>query len=380
MRRPLRSLAVALTASALGIAGFMTAPAQAATPKDTSSSCATSVTHSSKSSHISTAGKTTADASAATKEVYSSNGTVITTVTPPKDFNFATASNQELQAYGFRPRPTDSAGLKSWNKEHAKGSKAFTDWSSGHGFCFNKTQNVSPDYLNGSSKSALGPFTNWSGLLASKGGYNEVDAEWTEPSFTSTCAASGSSYSMWPGIGGTGSSGLIQAGTDTDTDSANDVYTWVELISPTNPFPELETNAPVSPGDTIAVYVWWDATNQSADFEFDNITQGWDGALGITSISGVPASDFYSPNTAEVISERNTDTVTKQFRQLRQPSGNVAFYDNMDINDGPAYLDSSLEQDSMIDNSGKSLSTVDDFAALPSEGFVEWDTTWHACS
>lgn len=325
----------------------------------------------SRTSHIDASGNTTSSTSAATKHVYSTNGTTITTVDPPTGFDPTTASDREMRAYGLTPHVRN--GQKLGRGEHDRTPpKPFTAWSAGHGFCITDRRTVS-------SGNSLSSSTNWSGLITDGTIYDEVDAEWTQPSFSSTCAGA-SSYSIWPGIGGTSSSdwGLIQAGTDTGPSSANDIYTWIELISAENPFPEIKTDFPVSPGDTFVVYVWWDAANQSADFEFYNVTQGLYGGVAVASVGGVPAINFYDSRSAEVISERATDSGTGDLLELRKPTSGLASFDGMDVNDGPVENDTSLYTEDMVDDDGNPMSTVDNMYS--SSGFTYWDTTWHRCN
>jgi hypothetical protein len=298
----------------------------------------------------------------ARRYTFDSDGTHITSIVPPAGWNPLTATDQELRTYGLRPRPTDAAGLAAWRAHYAhyKGT-------------------VTPSFCTGSRTHAL-TSTNWSGIIGTRNGYTQADSEWTEPSFVAVCPSQ-SSYSMWPGIGGYYSPGgkfkLIQAGTDTGTSGPSDVYTWVELISTDHPFPEMETNAPVSPGDTISVGVAWDAANKGVAFEFYNITQGWDGTGEITAVNGVAASQFYDGgSSAEVISERASQGNTPL--RLRKPSSGYAQYYGADFNGSPVVNDSSLTTITMATT--HNLSTVDNMYVGVGSNTTYWQTTWHACS
>ena len=349
----------AAAAAALLAVGLWQAPAGAAivTPANAAAGCAG---FSQTSRHTTAA----AGGGSATVQTFSSTGgTRITTTTPPAGWSPLTATDQQLKAYGFRPRPTDAGKLAAWRQMYAHYRGVVTPK-----FC-------TTDRRNGVSSG------NWSGILATSSTYTEAEGEWMEPSFVAVCSTQ-SSYSMWPGIGGFfgGSSGfkLIQAGTDTGTASVNDVYTWIELISGAHPFPEIETNAPVSPGDTMAIWVAWDAANQAADFEIYNVTQGWDGTLAVTAVNGVAASNFYDGGSAEVISERATNSSSGALYQLRKPSTGYANYYDAEFNDSPAYNDTSLETVTM--QAGDVLSTADNLYGNRNTGFTSWTTTWHNCS
>jgi hypothetical protein len=353
-----RDTVAAATAVLLAV-GLWQAPAGAAVvkPANAAADCA-------GLSQTSERTVTTAGAGAATVQTFSSSGgTRITTTVPPAGWSPLTATDQQLKAYGFRPRPADPGKLASWRQMYAHYRGV-----------------VAPKFCTTDRRNAV-TSGNWSGIIATSSTYTEADGEWAEPSFVAVCSTQ-SSYSMWPGIGGYygGSTGfkLIQAGTDTGTGSVNDLYTWIELISGAHGFPEIETNAPVSPGDTMAVWVAWDAANQAADFEIYNVTQGWDGTLAVTAVNGVAASNFYDGGSAEVISERATSS-SGQLLQLRKPSTGYANYDNADFNDSPAYNDPSLQTITMETGSNV-LSTADDLYGNRNTGFTTWTTTWHRCS
>lgn len=94
--------------------------------------------------------------------------------------------------------------------------------------------------------------TNWSGYAATGGTFTSVNGTWTVPQFNAFDASFGVD-AAWVGIGGVGSSDLIQAGTqETIAGSGHTEYqAWVETL------PQASRPVPlgVHPGDSVSVSI-----------------------------------------------------------------------------------------------------------------------------
>ena len=103
-----------------------------------------------------------------------------------------------------------------------------------------------PRFLAGTQTSG-----NWAGYVATAGTYTGAGATWTIPTATPAAAAQ-SGDATWVGIGGMGTSDLIQAGTIALTQNGSTVYqAWYELL------PAFSTPIPVTvrPGDSVTASV-----------------------------------------------------------------------------------------------------------------------------
>lgn len=117
-----------------------------------------------------------------------------------------------------------------------------------------------------------GSSTNWAGYAVSGATFTDVKGSWVEPAVA--CPGVGSSYSaFWVGLGGFlgggGSGGLEQIGTDSDCHFGNAAYTaWYELL------PDVSISIPltVSAGDTLSAEVSTDLT--SATLTITDVTTG----------------------------------------------------------------------------------------------------------
>jgi hypothetical protein len=166
-------------------------------------------------------------------------------------FDPTTASNQELIAHGYPPRPdrnTDPAGFDVWHRAIS-------------------ARRIMPDFKPGRKveapltrlQPATGQGTSWSGVVVTGTGLNTMSGVWSVPTVhapANTCSSPGGYWSStWVGFDGIGNNltGLFQAGTDQFVCSNGSLvpsYTVWALWYP-GPFTTALNNFPIAPGDAF---------------------------------------------------------------------------------------------------------------------------------
>lgn len=182
---------------------------------------------------------------------------ITTFAAPPSDFNPVTASNDRLALYGIprRPDATKEPVLRQlWDRVF---SKPVT---------FVQAQLVEDTVWRSLPHGALkkrdfGLEGNWAGGIievASLGlnppePANTVFAEWVVPKINTSTPLSGSqTVGFWVGLGGWGTSQVLQAGTAATVNGSNVSYwAWTEWF----PAGYKVANLPIEPGDTVSILV-----------------------------------------------------------------------------------------------------------------------------
>ncbi|MFZ0888076.1 MAG: G1 family glutamic endopeptidase [Candidatus Binataceae bacterium] len=189
---------------------------------------------------------------------------------PPAGFDALTASDADLAQYGFPPRPDAQSAPEAyahWQKMVASPQKRITPKLQQTTIYNGPAQDVSVGETldNGAVASTS---TNWSGYVVTgpkgmlKVNNSYVYAEWVVPiaqQAYKVCNGGWDYSSQWVGIDGSGSSDVLQAGTEADAycsgGTTGTFYSpWFEW------FPNSEvriTNLPANPGDLIIVEVWY---------------------------------------------------------------------------------------------------------------------------
>jgi Peptidase A4 family len=192
-----------------------------------------------------------------------------TTAPPPEGFNPLTASDSELEYYGYPPRPDQSEAPKafaSWQKAMKASNKRITPvlqvTNNFAGPAKVKADSAAP--ANGSAAASY----NWSGYVNTNGvtSYSQssfyyIIGDYVVPvarQAYSKCDG-GWDYSVtWVGIDGWGSGDVLQAGNEADaycSGSSKATYysAWYEWY----PYGWTRiTNLPITPGDDLFVEVW----------------------------------------------------------------------------------------------------------------------------
>jgi hypothetical protein len=224
---------------------------------------------------------------------------------PPAGFNPLTASDAELEQWGFPPRPSPSnaAVYARWKRlasvARVSPQLTFTNIAVGParnvklGSVINNTTNATSDV--------------WSGAVLSGADHtfsvNEtlVEGGWNIPSVSQaigTCNSTFDESFEWVGFDGWDSSDVLQAGTEADADCSSTLYSfWYEW------FPNLETrvSSPVAqPGDDVAVQVWYTTTSPYGHAYWADYRTAASASVGFNPPSGTT----YEGNSAEWIVER----------------------------------------------------------------------------
>jgi hypothetical protein len=102
---------------------------------------------------------------------------------------------------------------------------------------------------------------NWSGYVVQQSNVTGVDGSFTVPTVDGTPGFS----SVWAGIGGFGTSDLIQAGVEVDSLVVGAPFAWYEVL-PNNEVPltncSPDPNCTVHEGDAVAVHIHQTSLNQ----------------------------------------------------------------------------------------------------------------------
>ncbi|HEY1837875.1 MAG TPA: G1 family glutamic endopeptidase [Rhizomicrobium sp.] len=234
-------------------------------------------------------------------------------LTPPAHFNPVTASDAQLDAYGFPPRP-----------DPRKAPGAYAQWER---VVTRPVTRIVPQLqatkiVNGPEKlathgvpSASGAVTgstsgNWSGYVVSdntdpfKAAKTYIFATFTVPVAQQAfgkCSTASVNSSEWVGIDGSGSSDVLQAGIRADATCKSKKTTatyavWYEW------FPQNEIdikNFTIHPGDLLYVYVW-NTSPTGGHYYIADETTGVASSLAFNAPSGTQLKG----NSAEWIVER----------------------------------------------------------------------------
>ncbi len=220
----------------------------------------------------------------------------------PTAFDAVNASDEQLEAYGFPPRPdqNDTKAYERWVlavsmtrvpgkyvntgryhlPNHLKG-KVET----------NSTENIS-NYSSG----------NWNGFAIYGGSpaLTKVEGEWIVPSVNNQYSIPGDGYmSEWVGLDGDGTNDLIQDGTEQQYAGGASYYAWIEFY----PQPELEVSSfPVAPGDVIIAYSWVTGSGSSVkgNYYLANLNTKKSGSTSLK----IPSGTKFVGKSAEWIVER----------------------------------------------------------------------------
>jgi hypothetical protein len=221
----------------------------------------------------------------------------------PEGFDPVNASADQLQEYGFPPRPdpSDAAPYARWVK-----AVSFTRVPGQYvntGRYHRSNQSKGPMVANTTDNIAVGKSTNWSGYAITGGAtLTKVEGAWIVPTVNNQFGISGDGYmSEWVGIDGDCScDDLIQDGTEQDwVGGTPGYYAWIEFI----PEAELEVSSfPISPGDVMQMYSWESVSGGvvQGNYYYADINTQLSGSASLT----IPAGTTFSGKSAELIVEK----------------------------------------------------------------------------
>ncbi|HXM57805.1 MAG TPA: G1 family glutamic endopeptidase [Candidatus Dormibacteraeota bacterium] len=210
---------------------------------------------------------------------YTVAGMAVSILMPPAGFRPASATDAQLDALGFPPRPADPSDLRQWQTE-------MSEWTG---------PAPTPGFLATSPARADSVTSlNWSGYVVTGGAgtFTHAEAFYTEPSFGSSVCATNSEVT-WAGIGGWNSGNLAQDGTSHNVPGLANHQAWWEIL----------------PASITAVNL-----TAHAGFTFDASTRRISGGFRfflMDSESGQTvafdvSSSRYDGSSAEAIAERPT--------------------------------------------------------------------------
>lgn len=220
----------------------------------------------------------------------------------PEGFDPVSASDAQLEEYGFphRPDPNDAKVYATW-LQAVSVTRIRGEWIN-TGRYHLPIQRKGPAVANSVDNISNQASGNWSGF-AIEGGkpFKQVEGRWDVPSVNNQFGIGGNGYmSEWIGIDGDcNCNDLMQDGTAQQwTGGAAQYYAWGEYY----PEPEVESNLPVSPGDVIQAYT--EAIEKSgvvyASFYIANLNT----KQAVTGAFEIPAGSKFSGLSAEWIVER----------------------------------------------------------------------------
>jgi hypothetical protein len=222
--------------------------------------------------------------------------------TPPAGFNPLTASDFDLEQWGFPPRPnvSDVAAYAEWEK--IVSLQRITPQ-----LTFTKIYQGPAQFLQIGNTNATS--NNWSGYVLDgangtfKVNETQVSADWNIPSVAQaigTCNSTWDYSTQWVGFDGWGSSDVLQAGSEADATCSSTLYSfWYEWY----PNAETRVSSPVAqPGDWVAIQVWYTTTSPYGHAYWADYRSGLSASVGFNPPSGTT----FEGNSAEWVVERPT--------------------------------------------------------------------------
>lgn len=217
---------------------------------------------------------------------------------PPAGFSPLKASAAQLAAYGLPPRPTNAADLARWTALMGHVTTLVVpdvSISAAQPNSLPKLPTVQPGAKAGVSTGSTNIWSGYVSKQASSTYYNEAFGEWIQPSISAT-TCTGATHLSWVGLGGYGTSKLIQDGTNQSNQA------WYEYLGAGGTgvsITLLPASLGIHSGDTIAA--WTSYSAGTAYWTVEDVTSGKASSATLTG-----ASSFYDGSSAEFIDERTT--------------------------------------------------------------------------
>ena len=234
-----------------------------------------------------------------------------TKIAPPAGFDPITASDQDLEYFGFPPRPneiTNAAGFATWKSAMLASTKrvmpVLEQTNIFHGPAKKKAAVAGEESNTASSY-------NWSGYVNTSGASNYssssfyfLEADYVVPvarQAFGACTGGWDYSSAWVGIDGYNSADVLQAGTESDaycsgSTTATYYSPWYEWY----PNGEVRiTSLPAAPGDDFFVEVW--STSSTAGHAY-LVNRNTNQYVNISFTA--PSGTTLKGNSAEWIEER----------------------------------------------------------------------------
>jgi hypothetical protein len=233
------------------------------------------------------------------KFTYSLPGVGVESVTftePPAGFEPTSASDKELQDYGFPSRPSNESGIAEW-RELVQGYESVAPPTACRG------PQVPGPHSPAGGVERVWESGNWSGYVASKPSntseWHAVIGNFYQPSGTQYPSCKSNARLVdWVGMGGFNSERFIQTGTETSTSGT--YLAWIEWWQGLYHESINLTGFNFTASNYIRLYAGYNASQKIAYFY---ITNDWTGQTVLTEIKGF-SSQFYDGSSVEWIDER----------------------------------------------------------------------------
>jgi hypothetical protein len=274
----------------------------------------------------------------------------------PEAFDPESASDQELQSYGYprRPDPNDAKPYGLWLRA-VHTTRVTTDLVPNPGRVHLPMQSVGPQTTVDNTTNVKSG--NWSGysLVGGSPIFNEVVGLWIVPNVASQSENITGYSSMWVGIDGNCScNDLIQDGTDQDWVNGKAVYrAWIEFI------PESEiplSGLTVNPGDVI--YAYSAAEEKSGKITGYYYVANLNTNKSVSTSLAMPKGDTFVGKSVEWIVER--PQINGSFQNPMPDYGRAymadAFAYRSGSNTAIAFSSEANQYITMVDKSGNALS------------------------
>jgi Peptidase A4 family len=207
-------------------------------------------------------------------------------LTPPANFDPVRASDAQLEAYGFPPRPDAAAApgeYAVWKSVVTLPAKRITPQLQATTIA-NGPAKITAVSQGATAYGVTSP--NWSGYAINDTNnpfaapktyvYGSYIVPTAQQAF-GTCSSTEVYSSQWIGIDGLNSSDVFQAGSEADATCSGGVTNayyapWYEW------YPNSEvriTNFPISPGDLISLYIWNTSTTKGDFYMVDQTTNSY---------------------------------------------------------------------------------------------------------
>lgn len=236
----------------------------------------------------------------------------------PQGFDALTASDSQLEIYGF-PRRPDMNDTKAYSRwvDAVSGTRIVPRF-------VNSGRRHLPNQRIGKSESTEKTTTstsgNWSGYSIQRSSspvFQQVDGLWIVPSVNSQSQTINGYMSEWVGIDGNCTcNDLIQDGTEQQfTNGQPSYYAWIEFI------PENEVVVPnfsVHPGDVITAYSW--VTGSGSGVKGNFYLYNANTKKSVSASLAIPPNTTFSGKSVEWIVER-----TEVGGSFTNPLPNYAF-------------------------------------------------------
>lgn len=217
-------------------------------------------------------------------------------VAVPAGFRPETASDAQLQCYGFPPRPADPTALANWTTA----MRAFKEMVGPPVWVAEAApQSIAPDGVVGTQSNVWAGYAAQTTHNPSISSFFKVSADWTVPNVNGTKAPEG--LLAWVGLGGMNSPAyLVQAGTVSQVASPQYQAWWEDYNSNENN-PIIETCpgqycVNFRPGDTAYAYVY-DLGNHTAFLYWEDVTTG----QGMNDMNA--STPYVDDSSAEAVTE-----------------------------------------------------------------------------